>query len=135
MTYLPELVTSGGIAGTIAAVWAFLRTEAGKSLLGRLRRFAGTEVIALKEAVDNLSQVVSMQGDSLEWLRGELERTRTELTEARLALSDKESKLESENVKLRKRVAELEAQVKALEAILAKRTRAPRKTTTKKAGK
>ena len=100
-----------------------------------MRRFAGTEVVALKEAVDNLSQVVSMQGDSIEWLRGGLERTRTELTEARIALTDKESKMESENVKLRKRVAELEAQVKALEAILAKRARAPRKTTTKKAGK
>lgn len=135
MAYLPELVTSGGIAGAVAAVWAFLRTEAGKALLGRLRRFAGTEVVALKEAVDNLSQVVSMQGDSIEWLRGELERTRTELTEARIALTDKESKMESENVKLRKRVAELEAQVKALEAILATKTRAPRKTTIKKAGK
>jgi predicted RNase H-like nuclease (RuvC/YqgF family) len=132
---IPELVTGGGIAGTVAAIWAFLRTEAGKALLGRLRRFAGTEVVALKEAVDNLSQVVSMQGDSIEWLRGELERTRTELTEARVALTDKESKMESENVKLRKRVAELEAQVKALEAILAAKTRAPRKTTIKKAGK
>lgn len=130
MINLPEILFGTGAAATVAALWSFLRTEAGKTLLGRLRRFAGTEVVALKEAIDNLAQVVSMQGDSIEWLRGELERTRIELTDARIALTDKESKMESENVKLRKRVAELEAQVKALEAILAKKIRAPRKPTT-----
>jgi len=131
VSYLPELVTGGGIAGAVAAAWAFLRSEAGQSALTRLRRFAGTEVVALKEAIDNLAQVVATQGESIDWLRAELERTRTELVEARAALDDKENHLASENAKLRKRVAELEAQVKALEAILAKRTR---KTTTK-AGK
>lgn len=130
MSNLPEIMFGTGAAAAAAAAWRFLRSDAGQSLLGRLRRFAGTEVVALKEAVDNLAQVVSTQGESIDWLRGELERTRNELIEARAALSDKENHLASENEKLRNRVAELEAQVKALEAILAKKTRAPRKPTT-----
>lgn len=130
MSNLPEILFGTGAAAAAATVWRFLRSEAGQSLLGRLRRFAGTEVVALKEAIDNLAQVVATQGESIDWLRAELERTRTELIEARAALDDKENHLASENAKLRKRVAELEAQVKALEAALAKKTRAPRKPTT-----
>ena len=128
MSNLPEILFGTGAAATAATVWRFLRSEAGQSLLGRLRRFAGTEVVALKEAIDNLAQVVATQGESIDWLRAELDRTRLELTEARAALTDKEGKLERENEKLRKRVAELEAQVKALETALAKRTRVRKST-------
>ena len=135
MKYLPELVTSGGIAGTVAAIWASLRTEAGKALLGRIRKGVVTEARSLRDAVENLAQVVAAQGESIEWLRTELDRTRDELNEARVALNDKEGRLERDNEKLRKRVAELEAQVKALEAALASKKRAPRKTNTTKAGK
>lgn len=131
---IPEVATGTGVAAVVAAVWRFLRSEAGKTLLGKIRRFAGTEVTALKEAVENLAQVVSMQGDSIEWLRTELERTRTELVEARNALNDKETYLAQENDKLRNRVAELEAQVKALEAALAKRPRATATKSTKSTG-
>lgn len=129
MSNLPEILFGTGAAATAATVWRFLRSEAGQSALARLRRFAGTEVVALKEAIDNLAQVVATQGESIDWLRAELERTRTELIEARAALDDKENHLASENAKLRKRVAELEAQVKALEAALAKRTRTRKPTT------
>lgn len=132
MSNLPEILFGTGAAAAAATAWRFLRSEAGQSLLGRLRRFAGTEVVALKEAIDNLAQVVATQGESIDWLRAELERTRNELIEARAALDDKENHLASENDKLRKRVAELEAQVKALEAALAKRTRATKSTTGRK---
>ena len=131
---IPEVATGTGVAAVVAAVWRFLRSEAGKSLLGKIRRFAGTEVSALKEAVENLAQVVGMQGDSIEWLSTELERTRTELVEARVALTDKETYLAQENDKLRNRVAELEAQVRALEAALAKRPRATATKSTKSTG-
>lgn len=129
MSNLPEILFGTGAAAAATAAWRFLRSEAGQSVLGRLRRFAGTEVVALKEAIDNLAQVVATQGESIDWLRAELERTRGELVEARAALDDKENHLARENDKLRKRVAELEAQVRALEAALAKRTRAKKTTT------
>ena len=134
MTNLPEIVFGTGAAATAAAAWRFLRSDAGQSLLSKIRRFAGTEVVALKEAVENLAQVVGMQGDSIEWLRTELERTRTELVEARNALTDKETYLAQENDKLRNRVAELEAQVKALEAALSKRPRTTATKSTKSTG-
>lgn len=134
MQYLPELVTGTSTAAVAAATWRFLRSAAGKALVARLKTGIVTETRSLREAVENLAQVVAAQGESIEWLRTELDRTRTELQEARTALNNKESKLEKENEKLRKRVAELEAQVKALEAALASKTRRTRKTTTK-AGK
>ena len=134
MNGLPEIAFGTGAAATAAAVWRFLRSDAGQSLLSKIRRFAGTEVSALKEAVENLAQVVGMQGDSIEWLRTELERTRTELVEARNALTDKETYLAQENDKLRNRVAELEAQVRALEAALAKRPRTTATKSTKSTG-
>lgn len=131
---IPEVVTGTSVAAVAAAAWRFARTEAGKALLGRIRKGIVTETRSLREAVENLAQVVAAQGESIEWLRTELDRTRSELTEARAALNDKENKLEKENEKLRKRVAELEAQVKALEAALASKTRRTRTTSTK-AGK
>lgn len=131
MNYLPEITAGTGVAALAAAVWRFLRTESGRVFLGRLRRAAVNEAASLREAIDNLAQVVSAQGESIEWLRSELDRTRRELAEAREALTNKESKLEKENAKLRQRVAELEAQVKALETALAARKR---RTVTKKEG-
>jgi chromosome segregation ATPase len=128
----PELATGTGVtAAVVAAVWRFVRSNAGRSLLSTLRRAAVNEAAGLREAIDNLAQVVSAQGESIEWLRGELDRTRTELSEARAALSSKENKLEKENASLRKRIAELEEQVKALEAALAaKKRRTPTKKET-----
>ena len=54
MNGLPEIAFGTGAAATAAAAWRFLRSDAGQSLLSKIRRFAGTEVVALKEAVDNL---------------------------------------------------------------------------------
>jgi chromosome segregation ATPase len=132
MSYLPELTAGTGAAAVLAAVWRYLRSASGRALLGRLRRAAVNETASLREAIDNLAQVVSTQGESIEWLRSELDRTRVELADARAALSSKENKLEKENASLRKRIAELEEQVKALEAALAARKR---RTATKKESK
>lgn len=129
MNGIEQIFTGGGVIGVLAAAWAFLRSESGRRLIGRIKGTIMTEARSLREAVDNLAQVVEAQGESIEWLRGELTRTRAELDEARVALTQKESNLAKENEKLRKRVAELEAQVRALEAALASRTR---RTTTKK---
>jgi predicted RNase H-like nuclease (RuvC/YqgF family) len=134
MSNLPELLFGTGAAAAAAAAWRFLRTDAGQAFLTKLRRLAGTEVVALKEAVENLAQVVGMQGESIDWLRAELDLTRAELASAREALNNKENHLEQENEKLRCRVAELEAQVKALENILAKKSRVPAKKTVKSTG-
>lgn len=127
----PEFVTgTGATAAAVAAAWRFLRSDKGQSFLSGLRRAAINEAAGLREAIDNLAQVVSAQGESIEWLRSELDRTRTELAEARSALNNKENKLEKENASLRKRIAELEEQVKALETALAARKR---RTTKKEA--
>jgi cell division protein FtsB len=123
MNGIEQLLTGTGTAGVFAAVWAFFRSETGRRLVNRLRKTITSEAVALREAIENLSRVVEAQGESIEWLRGELDRTRAELEEARSALIEREGKLERENDKLRKRVAELEAQVKALEEALAKRSR------------
>jgi chromosome segregation ATPase len=131
MNYLPEITAGTGVAAAAATAWRFLRTESGRAFLGRIRRAAVNETASLREAIDNLAQVVSAQGESIEWLRGELDRTRGELAEARTALNNKENKLEKENASLRKRIAELEDQVKALETALAARKR---RTATKKEG-
>ena len=127
----PELATgTGATVAALAAAWRFLRSESGRGVVARFFKAAVDESGSLREAIDNLSQVVSAQGESIEWLRDELDRTRLELVEARVALTAKESKLELENKKLRDRVAELEAQVKALETALAARKR---RTTKKEA--
>lgn len=127
MSFIEQIIAGGGTAGAGAALWAFLRSEAGKQLLGRLRRTVTAEAGALREAIDNLAEVVAAQGQSIEWLRGELDKTRAELKLARQTLQEREGKLEKENAKLRKRVAELEGQVKALEEALAKRSRVKKK--------
>lgn len=127
MSFIETLLAGGGTAGAAAGIWQFFRSPAGRKVLDRLRRTVAAETGALREAIDNLAQVVAAQGESIEWLRGELDRTRAELEVARLALQERESKLEKENVKLRKRIAELEGQVKALEEALAKRSRAKKK--------
>jgi septal ring factor EnvC (AmiA/AmiB activator) len=123
MSNINEITAGTGLVAAAVAAWRFLRSAAGRKLVGSLRKAAVSETQSLREAIDNLSQVVSAQGDSIEWLRNELDRTRIELTEARVALTAKESKLEVENDLLRERVAELEAQVKALETALAARKR------------
>lgn len=131
MNSIVEIILGGGAtAGAAGAVWAFLRSDSGRTLLAKIRKSVVSEATALREAIENLAQVVETQGASIEWLRQELTATRQELEEARSALNDKENRLAKENDKLRDRVAELEAQVKALEAALSKRTRAPRKVST-----
>lgn len=130
MINLPEILFGTGAAAVAAAVWGFLRSEVGQALIERLRRVSSTEVLSLKDAVDNLSQVVSTQGESISWLRAELDTTRLELIESRTALNNQENYLASENDKLRNRITELEEQVRALESALLKKSKTTNKTTT-----
>jgi chromosome segregation ATPase len=124
--FLPELIAGGGVAAFVAALWGFLRSPLGKRVLSTFGKLK-SETAALRDAVENLSTVVAAQGESIDWLRTELDRTRDELAEAREALASREGRLESENEKLRSRVAELELQVKALESALAQKTQPRRR--------
>lgn len=116
-----NILYGSGAVATATVIWRFIRSEHGQSLIEKIKNSVGGQVKSLKEAVDNLAQVVSAQGDSIIWLRSELDATRLELTAAKEALHNKENYLEEENNSLRNRVAELEAQVKALEFILSKK--------------
>jgi septal ring factor EnvC (AmiA/AmiB activator) len=112
-----EIITSGGVAAAVAAIWRFLRTDAGRRVLASFKLPSARQSCEeVRSALETLSQVVKAQGESLEWLRSELSKARQEL-------EDEKSRLEADNVKLRKRVAELEAQVKVLEGMLAARKR------------
>lgn len=74
---------------------------------------------SLREALDSLASVVQAQGDSIAWLRSELDSARTELELTRTALR--------ENTTLRERVAELEELVRSLEQELTRRRKYTRK--------
>jgi uncharacterized protein (DUF3084 family) len=83
---------------------------------------------SLKESLESLSSVVHAQGESIAWLRDELEAARVELAEAKAELAEAKQAhaviadlAHEENSKLRQRVAELEEQVRHLEAELARR--------------
>jgi predicted RNase H-like nuclease (RuvC/YqgF family) len=119
MSYFTEIATGSGAAAAAVAAWRFLKSPVGGRFIAAVTRTFKRETESLREAVENLAAVVTAQGESIEWLRGELDRTRGELGEARAALANRENRLEAENEKLRKRVAELENQVKALESALA----------------
>lgn len=117
MSVGPEIITGGGLAATVAAVWQFLRTDTGRRLVAQFKLPSAKQSCEeVRAALETLSQVVQAQGESLEWLRSELGKARQEL-------EDEKSRLEADNAKLRKRVAELEAQVKVLEGMLAARKR------------
>lgn len=123
MNYWPQITAGGGGAAVLAALWRFLRSSTGSKFVKSLVRGVRRDAESLREALDNLSAIVTTQGESIEWLRGELDVTRAELDVARKALADRESRLEKENDQLRTRVAELELQVKALESALAYKSR------------
>ena len=126
MPFGPEIITGGGVAAAVAAVWRFLRTDAGRRLVAQFKLPSAKQSCEeVRAALETLSQVVRAQGESLEWLRSELGKARQEL-------EDEKFRLESDNVKLRKRVAELEAQVKALEGMLAAKKRNVKSTSTTK---
>ena len=92
------------------------------SLGGHIRRVFNIEpgMEVLKEAMDNMNQVVMSQGQSIDWLTNQLTQYREELTDAREKLKEMEE-LHTTNVTLKLRISELENQVKALEDELARR--------------
>ena len=116
----PTTALSGIVALIIAAVTYYIKNhDSSKSFLKKL---FGIEPGAedLREGLENLSNVVSMQGQTIDWMNAQLELYRTELTDAREKLKEMET-IHIENTQLKSRVAELENQVKALEEELARR--------------
>ncbi len=120
------------VVATLVAILAGTGAVVGvikfKSVRAALVAFLSETPHSLKESLESLSTVVQAQGESIAWLRDELEAARTELAEARAELEQaKQAHAQiadmaaSENSKLRARVAELEEQVRHLEAELARR--------------
>jgi predicted RNase H-like nuclease (RuvC/YqgF family) len=92
------------------------------SLSGYVRRILNLEpgMEDLKAAMDNMSNIVSSQGQSVDWLTQQLTQYREDLDMAREKLKEMEE-MHIENTALKIRVQELESQVKALEEDLARR--------------
>jgi predicted RNase H-like nuclease (RuvC/YqgF family) len=110
MQWEQMIINMGGGGVVLGAVLASLRSKKVRTIAGRL--FA--EDSELKGSLESLRSVVEAQGESIEWLRGELDRTRNELDQARIQLRETEN-LKIENIQLRIRVAELENHVIRLE--------------------
>lgn len=104
----------GGLVGLVAAL---LRSGKLQEAVGRMFRAGAVDLAVV---VENLKSVVEAQGESIEWLRTELDRTKEELAEAKAELRVTEDMAE-ENSKLRTRVAELEVEVAFLKEELKRR--------------
>jgi len=128
----PELAAA--VVGALALLGGVLGAVKFRSLRALATALLTESPHALRASIEALSVVVTAQGQSIEWLRGELEQAKTDLELARAELAEAKeahaqvaSKALSENAALRKRIAELEEQVKQLEAELARRRATPRK--------
>ena len=126
--------TAAAVIGALALIGGVLSAAKFKSLRGLATALLTESPQALRASIEALSAVVTAQGQSIEWLRGELEQAKTDLELARAELAEAKeahaqvaSKALSENAALRKRIQELEGQVKSLEEELARRRSAPRK--------
>ena len=115
MTLQETLIALGGTGGVVGLVLAILRSRTTKGFLARL-----VTAVDLSDAVRALQTVVDAQGQSIEWLRGELATAKLDLEVARVQLAKTEA-LAIENAALRSRVADLEAQVHKLEEELRRR--------------
>ena len=115
---LQDLIISiGGGAGVVGTIAGALKS---KRFREAIRRLFSASMLDLTETVRTLQTVVEAQGESIEWLRTELNSTKSELDVARLQLAKTES-LAVENIALRSRIADLEAQVQRLEEELKRR--------------
>ena len=116
----PTAAVSGVVAFIVAAIALYRKYSDSTNSI--LRKVFGVEPGAedLRVGLENLSNVVSMQGQTIDWMNAQLELYRTELTDAREKLKEMET-IHIENTQLKSRVAELENQVKALEDELARR--------------
>ena len=116
----PTTWLSGLGALFIAALTFYFKNRETHTSL--LKKIFGIDPSAedLRIGLENLSNVVNTQGQTIDWMNAQLELYRNELTEAREKLKEMET-IHSENTQLKMRVAELENQVKALEEELARR--------------
>ena len=108
----------GGGTGIIGLMLSLFRSTKFKSAFTKLT--SQSAVTDLTEALSTLRTVVETQGESIEWLRGELTATKDELTSAREQLKNTEA-LSIENSQLRIRIADLEEHVAKLQEELNKR--------------
>jgi chromosome segregation ATPase len=108
----------GGGTGIVGLLVSLFRSTRFKSAFTKLT--SQSAVTDLTEALSTLRTVVETQGESIEWLRGELTATKDELMSAREQLKNTES-LSIENSQLRIRIADLEAHVAILQEELNKR--------------
>lgn len=111
--------TLAGFGGVAYAIIKFVNKF---SLSRHIRRVMNIEPGAddLRAAMDNMSQVVLSQGQSIDWLTNQLVQYRTELDANQEKLKEMEE-MHKENIALKRRVTELEDIVKYLEAELARR--------------
>jgi chromosome segregation ATPase len=108
----------GGGTGIVGLLISLFRSTKFKSVFTKLT--SQSAVTDLTEALSTLRTVVETQGESIEWLRGELTTTKEELTAAKEQLKNTEA-LSIENSQLRIRIADLEAHVAILQEELNKR--------------
>lgn len=108
---LSEIV--GAVIAIAVTAGGFLAVLKVPNIRNAVATALGVNSQAVSDAVENLRKIVEAQGQSIEWLRRELDEARAQLDLAREAMRENES--------LRRRVAELEAQVRHLETELRKR--------------
>lgn len=117
MTIFEIILGVGGGAGLLGLL---VRAARSGKLSAVVSRVIANAMVDIEDTVRGLKTVVEAQGESIEWLRSELDSTKRELLEAREQLQKTEA-LAAENAQLRSRVAELEAHVLRLEDELKRR--------------
>ena len=117
------------VTATVGGGVAYLSTSKGKNAVKVFANiFTGSSPDEnIQSALDNIIKVVNAQGESIEWLRSELEITKQHLENARDALKKRDDELQMENGKLKSRITELETQVNALQDELNRRKKYTRK--------
>lgn len=125
--YYIEVILAATAA--VGGLVAYLRSSKGSAIVRAFTQiFTGSrDNDYITAALNNLAKVVDAQGESIEWLRSELELTKQQLQESREALKKREDELQNENSNLKSRIAELENQVQALEQELNRRKKYTRK--------
>jgi len=111
-----------GITGIGSVTYAIIKFLNKFSPTHHIRRILNIEPGAddLRAAMDNMSQVVLSQGQSIDWLTNQLVQYRTELDDNHEKLKEMET-MHKENLALKRRVTELEDIVKYLEKELERR--------------
>jgi hypothetical protein len=122
LTQLNATQLVAGITGIGSVTYAIIKFINKFSPTHHIRRILNIEPGAddLRAAMDNMSQVVLSQGQSIDWLTNQLVQYRTELDDNHEKLKDMET-MHKENLALKRRVTELEDIVRYLEKELERR--------------